>query len=184
MTRNKSIRLKKLVWKGILGRRSITARLSTAISNLEKLFRDKSYMETFKTVKTYSISKKLVQSTQKSKAKENITSLLTQAYIRRLRVYFGRYSKIAKAKKNNGHLVKKIMLNVACHNSRWAFEHWRKQNVLEMLAEEQNTTGPITEEVFEANRSIINLKSFMRDQHYSEEEIVAKCKEVFQKGDD
>lgn len=52
-----------------------------------------------------------------------------------------------------------------------------------MLAEEQNQTGPITEEVFEANRSIANLKSFMRDQHYTEEEIAANCKKVFKDGD-
>ena len=32
-----------------------------------------------------------------------------------------------------------------------------------MLSEEQNTVGPITEEVFEANRTIKNLKDFMRD---------------------
>jgi len=52
-----------------------------------------------------------------------------------------------------------------------------------MLAEEQNQTGPITEEVFEANRSIANLKDFMRDQHYTEEEIAALCKSVFKRGD-
>ena len=103
--------------------------------------------------------------------------------MRRLRVYFGRYAKIAKEKKYNGHQVKKIMQNVACHNLRWAFEQWRKQNALEMLAEEQNQTGPITEEVFEGNRSIINLKGFMRDQHFTEDEIIAYCKKVFKKGE-
>jgi hypothetical protein len=77
MTRNKSLRLKRLVWKGILARRSITARLSTAISNLEKIMRDKMYMDAYKTVKSYSISKKLVHGSQKSKAREDIASILT-----------------------------------------------------------------------------------------------------------
>jgi hypothetical protein len=45
-----------MVWRGILGRRAITARLSTSISNLEKLYRDKAYMDGFKIVKSYSIS--------------------------------------------------------------------------------------------------------------------------------
>ena len=52
-----------------------------------------------------------------------------------------------------------------------------------MFAEEQNQTGPVTEEVFEANRSIINLKDFMRNEHFTEEEIAAKCKQVFKAGD-
>lgn len=112
MKSNKSLRLKRMVWKGILGRRSITTRLSTTISNLEKLFRDKMYMETFKTVKTYAVSQKLVHRNQKSKAKDDIASMLTQAYLKRLRVYFGRYREIAKAKKHRGHQAKKIILNL------------------------------------------------------------------------
>lgn len=105
--------------------------------------------------------------------------MLTQTYIRRLRLAFGTYRKVCKDKKYMGQRAKKILHNVSCHNLRWAFEHWRKQNVLEVLAEDQNTTGPITEEVFEANRTIRNLKDFMRDQHYTEEEIVAYTKAVF-----
>ena len=60
MERNKAIRLKKLVWTGLRARRSITARLSTGISNLEKLFRDRNSMQSFKTIKSYATSKKLV----------------------------------------------------------------------------------------------------------------------------
>lgn len=48
-----------------------------------------------------------------------------------------------------------------------------------MLAEELNQTGPITEQVFEANRTIRNLKEFMRKERYTEEEIAAKCAEIF-----
>ena len=48
-----------------------------------------------------------------------------------------------------------------------------------MFTEELNTVGPITEEVFEANRTIRNLKDFMRDQHYTEQEILDYSKSVF-----
>jgi len=48
-----------------------------------------------------------------------------------------------------------------------------------VLAEEQNTVGPITEEVFEANRTIKNLKDFMRKEHYTEEEILAWTTSAF-----
>ncbi len=36
-----------------------------------------------------------------------------------------------------------------------------------------NEVGPVTEEVFEARRTIHNLTEFMRSQRYPEEEIVA-----------
>jgi len=105
--------------------------------------------------------------------------MLTQTYIRRLRLAFGTYRKVCKVKKYNGQRAKKILSNVHCHNLRWAFEGWRKSNVLTMWAEELNTVGPITEEVFEANRTIKNLLDFMRKEHYTEEEVQAWKKSVF-----
>lgn len=36
-----------------------------------------------------------------------------------------------------------------------------------------NEVGPVTEEVFEARRTIHNLTEFMRNQRYPEEEIIA-----------
>ena len=48
-----------MVWEGLTGRRSITTHLATALCNLEKLMIDKAKMDGFKTVKSYSVSKKL-----------------------------------------------------------------------------------------------------------------------------
>ena len=151
-----------MVWQGITGRRGLTTHLSEALSNLVKLMNDKNKMDGFKTVKSYSLSHHMVSINGKSKAKLDIESMLTQTYIRRLRLAFGTYRKVCKVKKHNGQRAKKILSNVHCHNLRWAFESWRKSNVLTMWAEELNTVGPITEEVFEANRTIKNLKDFMR----------------------
>ena len=41
------------------------------------------------------------------------------------------------------------------------------------MIDELNQTGPVTEEVFEADRTIHNLKEFMRKERYTEEEIEA-----------
>jgi bacterioferritin (cytochrome b1) len=179
MKSNKKIRLKRLVLEGLRGRRAITTHLTTALCNLGNLLTDKAYMDAFKTVRAYSTSKKLATKILKNKARQDIESILTQTHIRRLRSYFGGYRKICKDKKHKGQRAKKIMLNIDNQNLRWAFEHWRKQNVREMLAEDLNQTGPITEEVFEANRTIKNLKDFMREQHYTEEEIANWTKGVF-----
>ena len=84
-----------------------------------------------------------------------------------------------KQRRNKNRVAKKVLLKVDNANLRWAFEAWRRQNSKEMLAEELNQTGPITEQVFEANRTIRNLKEFMRKERYTEEEIAAKCAEIF-----
>lgn len=47
-----------------------------------------------------------------------------------------------------------------------------------VLAQELNETGPVTEEVFEANRLIRNLKDFMRTEGFPEAQIKAIMIEV------
>mmetsp|Transcript_29216 Transcript_29216/g.44038 ORF Transcript_29216/g.44038 Transcript_29216/m.44038 type:complete len:104 (-) Transcript_29216:753-1064(-) len=63
-------------------------------------------------------------------------------------------------------------------NLRDGFRQWMVYTDKVVFAEELNQTGPITEQVFEANRTIKNLKCFMRKENYTEEEIIAKYKEV------
>jgi hypothetical protein len=41
----------------------------------------------------------------------------------------------------------------------------------QILGQELNETGPVTEEVFEANRLIRNLKDFMRTEGFPEPQI-------------
>ena len=124
--RDKAIRLKKMVWAGLRSRRRITTDLSTTISNLEQLLREKGHMNAFKSIKSFSISKKLASANLKQKARDDIASILTQTYIARLRRYFGRYRDVVKQKRNNGRVAKKVILKIANANLRWAFEAWRK----------------------------------------------------------
>ena len=51
------------------------------------------------------------------------------------------------------------------------------------MIDELNQTGPVTEEVFEADRTISNLKAFMRKERFTEEEIEAKFTECKEKND-
>jgi hypothetical protein len=48
-----------MVWDTLMVRRAIHTDLATSVSNLEKLFRDKNYIETFKTLQAFSASKKV-----------------------------------------------------------------------------------------------------------------------------
>lgn len=58
------------------------------------------------------------------------------------------------------------------------FRRWVHYVDKHMLAQELNATGPVTEEVFEANRLIRNLKDFMRTEAYPEEQIKRIVDEV------
>jgi len=91
-----------MVWVGITGRRGLTTHLSEALSNLVKLMNDKNKMDGFKTVKSYSLSYHMVSTRGKAKAKLDIESILTQTYIRRIRLAFGTYRKVCKDKKYKG----------------------------------------------------------------------------------
>lgn len=72
MKKNKDIRLKRMVWNGILGRRGITTSLSETLSNLVKLMTDKNKMDGFKTVKSYAISRHHASTNLKGRAKLDI----------------------------------------------------------------------------------------------------------------
>lgn len=48
--KDKAWRLKRMVWDTLHVRRAFHTDLATTISNLEKLFRDKNYIETFHTL--------------------------------------------------------------------------------------------------------------------------------------
>ena len=58
------------------------------------------------------------------------------------------------------------------------FRKWANFIHMEMDAQELNETGPVTEQVFEANRLIKNLKDFMRTEGYPEEQIKKIIEEV------
>lgn len=171
-------RFKRSIFEAFRVRRAIHVDLAVTISNLEKLFRDKTTMDTFNTIKSFSRSKKLATTSFKRKALEDSISILTQKHIIWLRKYFCRYKAIIKVKHNNGIHTLRILKKIDNANLRCAFEIWRKQNVKILLAEDLNQTGPVTEQVFEANRTIRNLKSFMAKENYTPEEIAKKVKEV------
>ena len=108
----------------------------------------------------------------------DITSILTQTHTERLKRWFCRYRAIVKDKHTKNLEAKRILLKIQNANTRWAFTMWAKQTDKIIATQELNETGPITEQVFEANRCIRNLKNFMRDESFTEEQITAKVNAV------
>ena len=175
---NHSFRMKQAIFDAIRVRREIHLDLGRTLGNLERLFRTKQYMASFKTIKSFSVSKKLKNEESRQQGIHDFRSLLLQYHEKTLRNYFGRYRAIVKSKSSRSNNVKKIMLKIDNVNLREGFEAWRKYTMDQNLIQEVNETGPVTEEVFEANRTITNLKAFMRKENYTEEEIAKKVESV------
>ena len=98
MKYNHSIRFKRSMWEALLCRRSIKVDLATSISNVERLFRQKNYLDAFKTIKSFSTSKKFATEKFKKKSNDDIVSILSHIHEQRLRKYFGLYRSIVKVK--------------------------------------------------------------------------------------
>jgi len=141
------------------------------------MLQSKVKIEGFTTLKSYTSSKGFASNKLKRKSVNDITSMLCQTHESRLKRYFGRFRAIVKDKHIKSSTAKKIILKIENGNLRWAFESWRKNTEKVVFAQELNETGPITEQVFEARRTIRNLKGFMRSENYTQEEVTAKVKE-------
>ena len=65
----------------------------------------------------------------------------------------------------------KVLLKIDNVNLREAFKVWHQTASQMKFAEELNEVGPITEYVFEQNRTMRNLIDFMKKEHFTEEEV-------------
>jgi hypothetical protein len=82
-----------------------------------------------------------------------------------------KYKAVVKKCRFNDIIKKRIMLRIDNVNLRDAFRVWAQWSEKLRFAEELNATGPVTEFVFEAKRTMFNLIEFMRSEHYDEETI-------------
>ena len=74
--------------------------------------------------------------------------------------------------------VRKIIKNQWANNLRWGFDAWATRVTLMIDKQDLNEVGPVTEQVFEANRTIRNLKDFMASENFEPEEIDSFYKNV------
>ena len=123
---NNAFRLKRMVWCGLTGRRYITTWLTKSLSNLERLFRERSFANAFKRIQTVSRSKKVTIARNRVKARRDVESMLTKTYIERLRRYFCRWRGSNKDKNFRSQHVRKIMHKIANFNLRNAFTRWHR----------------------------------------------------------
>lgn len=127
MKRDKEYRLKRMVWDGFWKRRKITTHLATSICNLDKLLRDKNKIIAYRTLQSYTTSKKYGSRSRKQISIDNVFSILNQRNEIILKRYFSKYRAEAKAKIVREKEFRKITLNLIAHHKRWAFHAWRRK---------------------------------------------------------
>lgn len=66
---------------------------------------------------------------------------------------------------------------------RDAFFWWKDRNDLMELKDDMADTGPVRAQYWEAKKEIENLKDFMREERFTEQEIKLRCREWFGKND-
>jgi hypothetical protein len=93
-------------------------------------------------------------------------------------MYFHRYKFNVTNFEQRRARAKIIFGKINAQRRHKAFRKWREYAEREVHAQDVNETGPVTEDTFEANRTIKNLKDFMRSEGYPEEHIKEFYREV------
>ena len=114
----------------------------------------------------------------KRRGAHDIASKLSYDHDAKLKGYFSKYKLIVFGKRIRAQHVRKIMLKIDNFNLREGFQAWARYMQNEVFCQDMNEIGPQTEYVFEAQRLMHNLIEFMRDEHYTEEEIATMKKEA------
>ena len=163
------IRIKRAIFEAFQWKKAVNNNMAIVMGNLENFMRTKILDDSFKDVKSFYLSKKLATNRFKRRASYDIMSILSERHIRKSRIYFNKY----KFKVSDRHQrVSRLNIIYGKFNAQLkhtGFRRWVHYTDKHMDAQELNEVGPVTEEVFEANRLIKNLKDFMRSEGYPEE---------------
>lgn len=124
------------------------------LSNLERLFREKMLADSFKTTKSFAVSKKLVTANRRNKGTEDLMSLVQQAYLKRLSTNFQRYKQNCFKNAERDGKLRKVYNKFCSARARDAFEWWKRKAELAQLVIDNHESGPVRAEHWEAEREI------------------------------
>lgn len=153
------------------------------LSNMALMISGRLTDDSFKAVKSFSVSKGLVLANRRNKGTEDIISLLQQSYLKRLGAEFQKYKNQCGMYSEKTKRLKMLFGKFMSLRMRNIFEWWCTNHRMASLSEEMHKTGPVRAEHWLAMRKIENLKAFMRKEHYSEQEIDKFYKDVCERND-
>jgi hypothetical protein len=103
-----------------------TRRLAIALSNYERKTRQRHYEASVKCLRGFARSKGAVFEARKSKGTEDILSLVTQAYLKRLGAEFQRYKAACGGGGQKQSHLKSVFGKIQSQRARDAFLWWRR----------------------------------------------------------
>ena len=133
--------------------------------------RDKICTDSFRTVKTYAVSKGLVHSNRRKKGTEDLVNLVKNSYLKNLSIEFQKYRANCQGGNEKNDKLTICWNKAISGRMRNAFYWWKRRHELMELAQDLYDTGPVRAQEWNANKEIDNLKEFMRKEHYTEREI-------------
>jgi hypothetical protein len=145
------------------------------------MMREKIFGDSFKTIRSFAISKGLVYANCKRKGAEDLYNLVKQQYNKRIRIEFQRYKRKIMTDEEKRQKLKAMVGHQCSERVRNAFQRWKDEHDRQDLKQDLYDAGPQRAEFWESMRTIENLKDFMRSEHYTEQEIKLKCKTWFDK---
>ena len=170
--------MKRTIFEVFIVKKSINNTMAIVMSNLERFMRTKLMGDAYKDIKSYAWSKRLATGVFQRRAAYDIMAILSQRHEKMTRRYFARYRfKVSDRQQR----ISRLNIIFGKFNSQLkhtGFRRWVHCKDKQILAQELNETGPVTEEVFEANRLMRNLKDFMRTEGFPEAQIKAIMIEV------
>jgi hypothetical protein len=147
------------------------------------MFREKNYEDSFKSIRTFAVSKGLVLSKRRAKGTEDLVNLVKQSYLKNLQKEFLKYKNKAMGDTQKNKKLKAAMGKVITARSRDAFLWWKRNSDKMQLKIDCHEGGSERAAYWQAQREIESMKEFLRSEHYTEPEIEKICAKVFNRNE-
>ncbi len=175
---NYEFRMKRTVFDVFKFKQSVNNKMARVLGNLEYFMRTKIQDDALKDIYSFALSKKVATCTFKRRATFDIYSFLNQRHEKVMRRNFHKYKFKVSDEKFWKMRLKIIFGKINAQRRHRGFRRWVQCVEKEMLVEELNEVGPITEHVFEARRLMKNLQDFMRSEGFPDELIKVIAQDV------
>lgn len=103
--------------------------------------------------------------------KLGVKQILNNLYLKRMNRYFQKYKSQCYGGDEGNKQFRSFCGKFGAFRLRDAFNWWKKKHEIEDQKDDLNDTGPVRAEHWLAEKEIENIKSFMKDQHYTSLEI-------------
>jgi hypothetical protein len=158
-------------FKALARRCGIEKSLNLGNHRLERFMRQKIFQDALKNIKSYAVSRNLVDLNKKHLGVQKIIEAFRYHYGSDLEHGWQQYKNQVFKHRRQKELLKRALAQVLGWRKRMAFMRWREQDNKLALCDDNYFIGPVRADQWEASREIENLKEFMRHEQFDENHI-------------